>query len=272
MDMVSGICRLGIGVAIIVLLAGCGKAPDAAPAPAAGADKAVKSDKTAPVKAPPSKEEATAAAEPAFKLTSDAWHAEWKKDTAAARTKYGKKVIQLDGTVEVVMPDGHGKYGLVRLNAGDNITVLCNTLDREPWWKVSAGSKVTIKGTASADAKEGDLLDCIIVKADKNPAPTVKATQISKELAGNKDEARDKYDDNWVILEGELLETKPANNQLVIKGEGPAKIVCTFSANAIDKERMDALKAGQTVKVVGKAAVRDDIALKYCMMSAKGKK
>lgn len=268
--MVSGI-RLGLGLAVVVLLAGCGKQPDAAPTPAPS-DKAAKTNKTDPGKPTPSKEDAVAAAEPAFKLGAEAWHSEWKKDNAAAKTKYGKKVIQLDGTVEVVTPDGHGKYGLVRLKAGEDNMVLCNTLDREPWWKVTAGSKVTIKGTASADSKEGDLLDCVIVKADKNPALAVTAAQISKEFAAKKSEVRDKYDDNWVILEGELLETKPANNQLVIKGEGPAKIVCSFSGNAIDKERMDALKAGQTVKVVGQAAVRDDIALKYCMMSAKGKK
>ena len=95
--------------------------------------------------------------------------------------------------------------------------------------------------------------------------------QLSKDY---KSDAKDKYEDNWVILEGELLETKPANNQLILKGEGPVKIVCTFSPNAIDKERMDAVKAGQTVKLVGKAvsASGDAIELKYCMMSAKAKK
>lgn len=265
--MGAGFRRLAIGMALVLSLLGCGKQDATAPP----ADKNTKNDKGTPPKATPTKEEAAAAAEPAFKLTADDWHQEWKKDAAAAKTKYGKKVIQLSGAVEVVTPDGHGKYGLVRLKAGESSMVLCNTLDREPWWKVTAGSKVTIKGTASPDSKDGDLHDCAIVEADKNPALSVTAVQLSKDY---KTPAKDKYEDNWIILEGELLDTKPANNQLIIKGEGPTKIVCTFSANAIDKERMDAVKAGQTVKVVGKATGSngDEISLKYCMMSAKAKK
>lgn len=258
---------------LLITLSGCGKQDGESTSAADKGTKSGKDGKSAP-KAD-DREKAAATAEPAFTFKADEWVKEWKKDVAAAKSKYGKKVVQLTGVVEVVLPDPQGNYGLVKIKDGDDNLFLCNMIDREPWWKVSEGSKVTVKGTASAESKDGDLLDAVFVDAGKNPALSVTAVDLSKEYAGNKDSAKKKYDDMWVIVEGELQETKPANNQLVIKGEGPVKIVCSFAGNAIDKERMDAVKAGQTVKVVGKAAMPgsgNEIALKYCMMSAKAKK
>ena len=62
------------------------------------------------------------------------------------------------------------------------------TKDREPWWKVSAGSKVTVKGTASAESRKA-ICHCVIVEADKNPADGDRP-QLAKHMAKGRREGQ----------------------------------------------------------------------------------
>jgi hypothetical protein len=111
-------------------------------------------------------------------------------------------------------------------------------VDKEPWWKVSPGSALKLKGKMPEHGEPDDLFGCVFVETGPNPEAAVT-----------------KYNEKWIILEGELLEKNGDKNQLVVKGKGEVKVLCSFGAAAMDKERMNALEVGRKVKVFGQAAV-----------------
>jgi hypothetical protein len=186
-------------------------------------------------------------------------------------------VIQLNGTVLSVAADPYRPIGIVPLEAGKNDVygVRCYTVDKEPWWKVSPGSAVKLKGKMPEHGEPDDLFGCVFVETGPNPALTVTAEQLAGEQATNPEAAVTKYNEKWIILEGELLEKNGDKNQLVVKGKGEVKVLCSFGAAAMDKERMNALEVGRKVKVFGQAAVYKTgnvIYLNQCPMTAKARR
>lgn len=201
------------------------------------------------------------------------WKEECKNNPKGAKEKYTGKVIQLTGTIETLGADPYRPLGIIYLR--DNMStdeIRCYTADPEPWWKVSPGSKITLKGTPGESVSHpGDLIHCVIVEASPNQAIVVNAEQLAKDVLKNGNAAVEKYSGKYGIVEGELVSKK--ENQLVLKGDGKTTIQCAFGYGDIDEERMATLKIGQKVKVFGQIAISDlQVGVDRCLMKGKGAK
>jgi len=269
-----------LGLLFVLALLGCGKEPAAHPGKDGEESKSPKSlsggDPT-PKDDPGGrgKEQSPGLAnKPAdFTLDAKAWKEEWKKDSAAAGAKYRGKVIELSGAVDSADQDPFGAVGYVfLLGPGDDQGVRCATVDKEPWAKVSPGSKVKIKGVApDADlGMDGGLVKCVITEAGPNPAIVTSARQLAADFTADREGAKKKYDEKWVIADGEVSSITD-KQRLILSGQGPTQVPCEFPS-ITDKGPLVGVKKGDKVKMFGRCYVLTEsnkIALDRCMLITK---
>jgi hypothetical protein len=192
-----------------------------------------------------------------YTLDVGQWHAEFGKDPKAAFGKYNGKVVELTGEVEWVSEDPSQQVGCVYLRVeGAPLQDRCATIDKQPWLKVSPGSKVRIRGKMPEYGLPRDLEEAEIVEAGPNPALVMSAQQLTTEYAADRKAGNDKFDEKWAILEGEVVEKGPAKDcavQLKLKGTDDVTVRCGFGDR--NKKPLDAVKVGSRVKVFGQLSI-----------------
>jgi hypothetical protein len=195
---------------------------------------------------------------PDFVVTPAQWHAEFKKNSEAAKAKYRDKVIEMSGEVTSVRPDVYGEFGRLNLDVpNDAVGVECWLPDKKPWTKVSPGSKVKVRGKLW-DRFSGVLNPCEIVEAGPDPAVKISAEELAKQFAADRKAARKKYDDKWAHVKGEVTEKLVEKFQvwLTLKGSEGISVKCLFGAAY--KNTTEGVKVGSQVTLIGKLSVPDD--------------
>ncbi len=235
----------------LLLTAGCGK-DEPAPTPPAPPTEAVKPTVPASEKKPIN----LATAKPDFTPDPKAWYTEWTADDRAAREKYEQKVLEISGEVSEVTAklDSNQNIvqGMVVLKAGKEGQIRCFTTDTHPWDRISPGSKVKVRGIVPQYAEFPALDSAIIVEAGPNPAMTITAEQLAKELDEDADQTNKRYKDKFLIVEGEVLQKRvdPLGITWVyLKGVEEVPVACKFPH--LMRTAAEPLKAGQKIKVIG---------------------
>lgn len=193
-------------------------------------------------------------AKPDHTATAADWHAEFKKDKAAATAKYAGKVIELTGTLSGFIDEPDAGVLLAYLKVGkDAIGARCALADMSAWEKATEGAEVTIRGKlADGGIFTGEIKPAVLVNVDKNPALTATAADLGKQCVADVGKLRDKYGGKWVYVEGEVVSNgKPSarGSQFVLKGDGDVNVICWALAGS--EQKVEALKPGQKVKALG---------------------
>jgi hypothetical protein len=196
------------------------------------------------------------------KMSADAVVEEFKKDQKAFNAKYKDAVLELSGKVRSCQNDPLGRGGIIWLEShGSALGVRCMMVEKEPWAKVSPGSEVKVKGKWLADTSEEILYGCVFVELGRNPAVSLTAEDLAKAYAADKKKAKEKYHDQWLIVEGEVVEVGPDArrfDRVVVKGDGKIAVDCYFPPVKHDN-RYKQLKPGEKIRLVGRASVHPDI-------------
>jgi len=262
LNRIAGTSLAGLVMAVLLGTAGCGKQ---ATGTFGSKDSGASGDK----------DPSPTAGKADFALTAEEWHKEWKNGPEAAKKKYDEKLIELSGEIDDAdMSDPYGRIGYFFLKVpGGGIGIRCGTEDKEPWFKIGPGCKVKIRG--KPDGSTGDLYPCMIVESSPNTTQTISARELTKECASDWKKAKEKYDDKWLIVEGEVSSkpsTKP-DSPLVLKGEGEMKIRCACGdLSEFERKRNDSIKVGQQIKACGKIRIDDkdkEVSLNGAMLPTK---
>ena len=200
-------------------------------------------------------------AKPDFTFTAPAWHAEFKKDEAAARTKYMDKVIELTGVVSIVL-DQQAAPGLPALAMihfdipMDSLGVRCDCTPPDLWKTVMPDSNTTLRGKYTVNSRmKGELYPCVLVKTDGKPV-TVTAAALAAEVEKDPKVADEKYNKKWLMIEGKLKSTGVDKNGVhSVTLESGDKVAISCGVPEDDAKPLKALKPGQAVKVFGRAGV-----------------
>ena len=251
---------------LVVTLAGCGKDDKPTPGgPVAGPNtqQPQPSDPKPPVDPqpkPPGDPQPKPAnpgddlskVKPDLTMSAEEYDKQFGKNDDEARAGHAKvagKVVELTGVVDRIGHPGHnlpyvslkGKYGQGYMT------------DPLYWEKVSSGCEVTIRGKVSQMGSVGELRSVQIIKAGRNPAESFTATAIAKEFKTDLPASK-KREDKWVYVEGDFVTFQKAKNgfryEFTLKGDGDTNVVCDTDAG--EKSRLEELKPGQKVKVLGK--------------------
>lgn len=207
---------------------------------------------------------------PDFILAASELGAEGQKNGGGpTREKYKGKVIELSGVVRWVRRDrDHPERVLLWLYGATKSPLdmlRCVSRDPTPWKEVTPGQTVTIRGKSPDPKYDGNvaLVNCAIVEAIGPRVPSLTAAQVSSEYRADPVGFSRKYDENGLILSGEIARTDlVANGQLlsvVLKTpEGGPRVVCRLD-NLDEKEGQ--WKRGQKIKALcesGAALERDE--------------
>jgi hypothetical protein len=208
---------------------------------------------------------------PDVSLASTAFGQEFKTDREAAKAKYQRKYIELEGEITGVgRKSANEAYLTLEGPKDDLIGVTCFTKDREPWNKYSPGQKVKLQGDWPEFAITASLIDCTIVEAGPNPAPVLTAEELAKESSADAEATIKKYDKKWLVLSGEIV-GKETNDvgaaTLELKGDGKTKVRASFTA--FEKDITDPLKVGQKVELLGQFTLnfgKGETKIYFCML------
>jgi len=188
-----------------------------------------------------------------YTLDVGQWHADFGKDPQAAVGKYKGKVVELTGEVEWLSEDPSQQVGCVFLKMeGAPLRDRGATIDKQPWLRVSPGSKVRIRGKMPDYGLPRDLGEAEIVEAGPNPALVTSAQQLAMDYAADPKAGKDNYDEKWAILEGEVVEKGPGKDsavQLKLKGTDDVAVRCGFGDRY--KKPLDAVQGVSKVKAFG---------------------
>jgi hypothetical protein len=194
---------------------------------------------------------------PDLVVSPEQWAADFKKDSQAARAKYKGKVIEMSGTVSLARPDPYGLCGYISLDVpNDAFGVRCVLADLKPWKKVSPGSKVTVRGKSS-DLIAGDIRPCEVVKAGPNPGVVISAQELARQFAADRKQARQKYNEKWAYIKGEVMEKTAKPGQASFKLKGADGIAVTCSTGDAYKKMVTEVKVGAQVEAFGQLQIFD---------------
>jgi hypothetical protein len=260
----------GVFLAALLCGPGCGQGKEAEKEKGVSGKPSEKTDPGVPPKAD------LARATAAVATAADSWHAEWKKDREAAAKKYKGKIVELSGVVDHPGDDPYCRVGYIWLKIKkDAFGVRCALDDPAPWLKVGPGCTIKIKGVVPEFGLDGDLYPCVIVESSPNTCQEITATQLAKEFAADKKAAEEKYRDKCLIVEGELTGKEPSKIDegrfiyLTLKVDGAVGVKGYVANNSEElRKANDGLKAGQKLKVCGKAGL--DLAGKNVEISSPG--
>jgi hypothetical protein len=203
---------------------------------------------------------------PDVTMDVDSWHAEWKKDPETAKKKYKGKIIELTGVVDRPGDDPYGRVGYIypKIKSG-GIGPRCALDEVAPWLRVGPGCTIRIKGfVPEGYNSDGDLYPCVIVESSPNTYLSITALELTKSYAADKQAAEKKYDDKWLIVEGELFSKEPSKADegrfiyLTLKGDQGVNVKCYVENQSEEQKKAnDALKQGQKLKVCGEAHINE---------------
>jgi hypothetical protein len=191
-----------------------------------------------------------------YVVTAEELFQEHKEDKKAAEAKYANQVVEVRGIVA-----GIGKNiaqrPFVDLKVPKQfVGVMCFTADKEPWAEVVPGQKVTLKGRWPRGAFGPQLENCVIIDKGESTAITVSVQDLLKDVAAKPAAAQEKYDNKWLIMDGVVADSRINDKggfwELVLKGEGDARIICGFGTHP---EALRGIRTGQRLRVVGQALV-----------------
>lgn len=219
-----------------------------------------------------------AKAKPDFMLTAEEWADQWKKDSNTAQKKYTGKVIELSGEVDSVAEDPYGKVGLVYIKARPGVSsVGCLLVDKEPWLKISKGSKVRVRGIKTKDqGYDEELYPCIVVEYTASAVRAVSAVQLAKEFNADLKAVSKDLDNETLIVEGEIVSKgapKEGLAEFTIKGDGGTNIKCRWGVmTEFQRNRHESIKVGQRVKLCGIVDISGDkLSIRAVMMNPQAK-
>jgi len=234
--------------------------------------------------APPTKESPTPRDRPAekvekaekadFTLTAEQFDKEVSDNKEAAEAKYKGMTIELTGTVQGAGKDLSGD-GHLWLAAGTALFgVQCFTTDQKPWEKATLGQKVRIRGQYPEVVGLPALVGCTIVEVSGPKAPVVQAADLAKEYAADAEATEMKYKDQWLLLAGEVTQTKAKGfgaGRVYLRGGEKVKVVCNLTS--LEKEEEAAVAVGRRVKVLGQfsraAGGEGEVGLNMCVYLGK---
>jgi hypothetical protein len=242
---------------LLLFAAGCGSNPPPAAISAAVPDTPVPDDLTQ--------------VSPQYTLTAEELVQEHKKDREAANKKYRNAVLELRGEVSGVSAGLSGE-AFVSLKAGNNLLgVSCAMVDREPWASVCKGQQVTVRGVWPAARVGVSLTRCVIVGKGPSPAAVLTAERLAAEYAADRATTVNRYKGKDVILTGVVAARAKGPTgapTIFLKGNAEVRVDCGFTDLVNDKSALEALTAGQQVKVVGEFLGIDhtegSVALRFC--------
>lgn len=189
--------------------------------------------------------------------------ADFKKDPNTMAQKY-KGLIELSGTVQTIARvHSDGNYSIV-LEGGEDSGVECYVKDEKPWKSALPGQKVKIRGKWAGYTFVERLHECKIVESTGMGPPTLKAAELSKAWASDKEGTDNKYKKKKLILEGEITTAERKESSFDTKftfktPEGGARIA-VWTGNSEGHHLKD-LKAGAQVKMLAEypSMVQEDI-------------
>jgi len=207
-----------------------------------------------PVGSKPAKPENPATSVPGFTVRAVEFGAEVNKDAKAATDKYKGAVIEISGIVESVQ--SAAEQSVIVLDVPKNsIGVPCHTNVKEVWTTILPGQFVKLKGMCPDKLeRSGHLLDCVVVDAGKDRPQIVEAEAYVKEYLANREAAAKKYNDKWMIVEGEFLRQGEEEGVLTawLKGDNKLNVKCHFGFE--NKRTVDGFKRGAKVRFAGQAS------------------
>jgi uncharacterized protein (DUF1330 family) len=273
-----------LGSLILVCLPGCGPGAGKPAGPAPVKKIVVAPPRNTP-KAPPTvpqmtaEERAKAAAAmleavPDFSLKAETYYDDYQRDKQAAFKKYFGKVVELSGVVESMGQDPRAGRSFIHLRASEATHgVQCITLDPEPWATVSPGQTVRLKGTWPKETavSTATLGDCVFVKKGPNPAIAISAVDLAKEYAADKDAAIKKYENKYLIVDGEIVHKETISKRgtvtVALTGDGGVRVACFFTF--VESVQSKPLQVGQRIKLIGtfvKPEETRDVTLSTCLL------
>jgi hypothetical protein len=122
-----------------------------------------------------------------------------------------------------------------------------------PGQKVKVRARCLRAGYLSVLLGEGEVLE-----VGPDPAVVVPAAQLAREFAANREAAREKYNDKWLLVEGTVEETSKDKPTVTLagpeeKGAKPVRVVARFGG---DREADPGkVKKGDKVRLKGKASL-----------------
>jgi hypothetical protein len=185
---------------------------------------------------------------PDFSLSPDEI-AEAAKQPDAAGKFHGKN-IEVKGEIAFFGWQGSDQPYIRLKEKSKKHSLTCMTKDARPWAGLTIGQQVTLHGKWPQFGV--GLMECVIAEKGKEVPHDLRAEELVKEYATDKEMTQKKYVDiGFFIIDGEVLkkETVP-NNVAILKGDGKVVVQCTFSGlTAQVKECMDSVKVGERVRV-----------------------
>ena len=142
-----------------------------------------------------------------FSLSSVEFSKEVKENEKSATEKYKGKVIELTGKV-VGVGRNISKDAYLRLEGtkGEMLGVMVFTQEKTPWNKATPGQTVTVKGKFPEFAISASLAECQIMKVEGDRAALLTPDQLAKEYEEDKEATKKKYDEKFLILQGEIAD------------------------------------------------------------------
>jgi predicted small lipoprotein YifL len=237
-------------LALIVLLAGCGKkgaqadksnAPDATPTPGA-----TPTGTPAPGTAPPV---VKVPKNPDYKLEATALLEELTKDRKGTEAKYGGKVLEVNGVARAPAT-GHGPGAMFMLGSPTRVDLnpfICITDDTSLVGNIGAWQ--TLRVREIFNGRGGTLDHCEVVEKGPDTILRVTAEELARDFTTSRPQASIKYNEKTLILTGTVSDfktTSPKSRDAVLKGDGKTSIECTYSNPASTAK----LKVGDSVKLI----------------------
>jgi predicted Zn finger-like uncharacterized protein len=206
-------------------------------------------------------------APPAFTLTTEQLGNAFKADKEAAKKKYDKQILAVEGVVYGAAysdPDGHPRLDLDCSVPDTTLLMACHMApaSRPKVRGLTEGQKVKVKGLCYTQQAPPHLylMECQILEAGPNPAIEISAVDLAKEFAADKEAAGKKYTEKQLVVEGVVVEVLPKTDkepypQLILEGannkEGkPIRI--RAGPHIEHHQEFSNTKKGDKVKIKGK--------------------
>jgi hypothetical protein len=249
-----------LGLALVLLAAGCGKerpAPEKEPVASDRPKPAV--EEKPPVKEKPP-EKVKEVEQPAFTVTAAGLAGQFAADAAKAEKKFAGKLVAVEGLVSTARQNivkGTGEVTLVG-KKGEQLPfeVACTVKKARAgtvgllsrWQQVRVTGRFVEGGAAKARLDE-----CDYEELTPGTTPTVTAEAVTKEFKADSAAAEKKYKDRDLIVTGTVDELAARNGFWVrLAGTGGLRVSCD-----VEEDEFQSLKKGDRVRIKGEASIFD---------------
>jgi hypothetical protein len=199
---------------------------------------------------------------PELSVTSEALCKEYELDRKAAEAKYKDKWIEVEGPLAT--PPGFIFLSLKGFependNKALGYGVLCDFSRYEPKLvDLTMGQTVKVRGNCFGDGggarKLVTLKNCVLSEVGADPAIAVTSTELSRGYAADRKAADAKYRRKWLKVEGVVIETRPDDKAVVLRGSDektrePVPVVA--SCKGMDEDAVGRVKVGDSITIKG---------------------